>query len=216
MINFDEMVMTRRTQAQRSILVEVQSEKSFTDLQKYCSQYGKIIGGHHFALTNREFILIEFASQVEAQEARKFSMFEDTTSSCVQSPFLWFRAAPMGTVAKDFKDVSGNLIVSNGCQPIDYSQIDEVMLHAASLSDQMDIFFKSAVLDDLGIRIRFLAARQIEEFVSGFFPSARACIFGSSVNGYGKLGCDLDIVLQFHPLDCDVRKWEMRVHSALQ
>lgn len=203
-INFDEMVETRRTQAKRSILVQVQSEKSFTELHKYCSQYGKIIGGHHYVLTDREFVLIEFDSEVEAQQAMKNSSFEDSTGFCVQSPFLWFRAAQNGSVAKDSKHVSDKLTVTDGCRPVDYSKINETMLGAESLSDQIGIMFRSTRLDDLGIRMRFLAARQVEESISGIFPSAKASIFGSSVNGYGKLGCDLDVILQFHSLDCDV------------
>lgn len=55
-----------------------------------------------------------------------------------------------------------------------------------------------------GIRLRFLAARQIEESISGIFPHARACIFGSTVNGYGKLGCDLDMILQLNSKDSEV------------
>ncbi|XP_037039462.1 poly(A) RNA polymerase, mitochondrial-like [Bradysia coprophila] len=205
MINFDEMVTSRREQAQRSILVQVQSQKSFTDLQKYCSQFGKIIGGHHYVLADRQFILIEFSSQVEAQQAISCSTFEDATGFCTQGPFLWFRAAAQnGSVAKDTRNVSAKLMVSDGCRPIDYNKINEVMLGAASLSDQIGILFRSTILDDLGIRMRFLAARQIEESISSIFPSARACIFGSSVNGYGKLGCDLDLILHFHSLDCDI------------
>ncbi|KAG4066151.1 hypothetical protein HA402_010353 [Bradysia odoriphaga] len=204
-INFDEMVTTRREQAQRSILVQVQSQKSFTDLQKYCSQFGKIIGGHHYVLADRQFILIEFSSHLEAQKAIACSTFEDATGFCVQSPFLWFRAAQSGSVAKDTNDtknVSGKLMVSDGCRPVDYNKINQVMLGAASLSDQIGILCRSTMLDDLGVRMRFLAARQIEESISSIFPSVRACIFGSSVNGYGKLGCDLDLILHFHSLDC--------------
>lgn len=210
MINFDEMVTERRAQAQRSILVQVHSDKSFTELQKYCSQYGKIIGGHHYALTNSQFVLIEFSSQTEAQQAITSSTFENANNSFVTSPFLWFRAVQNGSVAKDTRNVTekltatDKLTVTDGCRPINYDNINEIMNEAENISDQMDILFRSTRIDDLGIRMRFLAARQIEEFISGIIPSARACIFGSSVNGYGKLGCDLDLILQLE--DCDVRK----------
>lgn len=51
-------------------------------------------------------------------------------------------------------------------------------------------------LNDLGTRLRYLTAKQIESTISGLFPLARAYPFGSSVNGYGKMGCDLDVVLR--------------------
>lgn len=51
-------------------------------------------------------------------------------------------------------------------------------------------------LNDVGQRLRFLTAKQVESTVSGLFPNLCAFPFGSSVNGFGKMGCDLDIVLR--------------------
>lgn len=51
-------------------------------------------------------------------------------------------------------------------------------------------------LNEVGIRLRFLTAKQVEEALSGMFPDASAMPFGSSVNGCGKMGCDLDLVLR--------------------
>ncbi|KAG4070088.1 hypothetical protein HA402_011257 [Bradysia odoriphaga] len=164
------------------------------------------IGAHHYVLTDSHYILIEFADKLEAQLAIKHSTFEEATGLCVQSPFIWFRAAQTGCVAKDYKNVTDKLMITDGYRPIDYNYNNEIMLGAESLSHQIDILYRATTLNDLGIRMRFLAARQIEESVSSIFPSAKASIFGSSVNGYGKLGCDLDLVLQFHSLDCDVMK----------
>lgn len=52
-------------------------------------------------------------------------------------------------------------------------------------------------LNEVGTRLRFLTAKQIEEALIGMFPEANAMPFGSSVNGCGKMGCDLDLVLRF-------------------
>lgn len=46
------------------------------------------------------------------------------------------------------------------------------------------------------MRLRFLTARQVEMCLLGLFPNAIAYPFGSSVNGFGKMGCDLDLVLR--------------------
>lgn len=53
-------------------------------------------------------------------------------------------------------------------------------------------------LSDVGVRLRFLVARQIESALTGLFPQVVALPFGSSVNGYGKMGCDLDVVLRLN------------------
>lgn len=56
---------------------------------------------------------------------------------------------------------------------------------------------KLTKLNEVGTRLRFLTAKQVEEALSGMFPEANAMPFGSSVNGCGKMGCDLDLVLRF-------------------
>lgn len=196
MINFNDIITTRRAQAQKSFLIQVSSEKSFSELQKYCCQHGTIIGAHHFTIKNHQFILVEFSNELEAKEVLKHSTFHDPSGLNVESPFLWFRAAKNGTAVKDCK-ISGELMVTDGCQPIDYNEINEVMQGAENLADQMVILYKSTALNDIGIRLRFLAARQIENAIHSIFPRAQVHIFGSSVNGYGKLGCDLDMVLRF-------------------
>jgi hypothetical protein len=49
-VSFENMVDSRRNEAVRSILVQVQSEQSCCDLHKYCSQYGEVKGMHHYSL----------------------------------------------------------------------------------------------------------------------------------------------------------------------
>lgn len=49
-VSFENMVDSRRNEAFRSILVQVQSEQSCCDLHKYCSQYGEVKGMHHYSL----------------------------------------------------------------------------------------------------------------------------------------------------------------------
>lgn len=53
-------------------------------------------------------------------------------------------------------------------------------------------------LDEVGNRLRYLMAQQIESTLSGLFPKVMALPFGSSVNGYGRIGCDLDLVLRLN------------------
>lgn len=202
MINFNEIVGTRRAQAQRSILVQVSSEKSFSELQKYCCQFGTIVGAHHYTLPSEQFILVEYSTELEAKQAIENTTFPEEACFGVRSPFLWFRAAQNGP-ARD-SQVSGKLMVTDGCRPIAYNEIHEILRGAETFADQIAIHYKSTTLNDVGIRLRFLAARQIEESVSGIFPKAQACIFGSTVNGYGKLGCDLDLILRFNKMDSEV------------
>ncbi|CAH1957481.1 unnamed protein product [Acanthoscelides obtectus] len=60
----------------------------------------------------------------------------------------------------------------------------------------MKLLYSLTKLNYLGSRLRYLTVLQIDNMVSGMFPHAQAYPFGSSVNGYGKMGCDLDLVLR--------------------
>lgn len=62
----------------------------------------------------------------------------------------------------------------------------------------MKILYDLTKLDEVGNRLRYLMAQQIESTLSGLFPKVIALPFGSSVNGYGKIGCDLDLVLRLN------------------
>lgn len=154
MINFEKFVTTRRTQAERSILVQVNSHESFKDLQRYCSQFGTIIGGHHYQLAKHDYILIEYSSKLEAQQAIQCSTRDETSGPRVHSPFFWFRA---GKASKEIivKPIgsTGKLMVTNGCQPIDYKVVNSNLFGAKSVSDQMVILHKLTALNDLGKRI---------------------------------------------------------------
>lgn len=60
----------------------------------------------------------------------------------------------------------------------------------------MEILHDSTKLDELGTRLRFFTARQLELAMSGLFPLCAVLPFGSSVNGFGKAGSDLDVVFR--------------------
>lgn len=166
-------------------------------MHSYCSQFGEINGAHHYNIRNEDlhYILIEYSNQQNVGNALQSSQFnEDGSGVPVHSPFLWFRAGKTKT-----KNIKSNVPLTNkNCNDI-ISDIDLLNLiqSAESVSDQIKILFRTTCLNDLGIRLRFLAAQQIERSVMGMFPGAQALLFGSSVNGFGKMGCDLDLILRF-------------------
>jgi poly(A) RNA polymerase len=82
------------------------------------------------------------------------------------------------------------------------------------LEDQMLVLHRATCLNDLGIRLRFLAAKQIEDSLKGMFPNSLAFPFGSSVNGFGKMGCDLDLILKFNQdVDTDAKNSRLIFHT---
>lgn len=197
--NFDDVIKNRRQQASQSILVQVNSENSFGELHTYCSQFGEIVGAHHYTQDDMHYILLEYSSKDASDDAIRSSTFNEATSGIVvHSPFLWFRAGPRPKTGEfvERSNTTAALKVVDGNRASDDTEVSEWLQAAESVADQMQILHRATCLNDIGTRLRFLAARQVEQSLKGMFPNAQACPFGSSVNGFGRLGCDLDLILR--------------------
>lgn len=184
--------------------MQVNSEKSFPELFNHCSQHGEIKEAQHYSIANNElhYILLEYLNSEQAENALKASRFNDDISGVPAiSPFLWFRAGQQGKPKLKHNPNTNplTLVTENGTEIISEKELTEILESAPSLKDQMTILHRTTCLNDLGTRLRFLAAKQIERSMSGIFPKARALLFGSSVNGFGKMGCDLDMILRMWP-----------------
>ncbi|XP_058824858.1 poly(A) RNA polymerase, mitochondrial [Topomyia yanbarensis] len=208
---FETMLAKRRAEARRSILVQVSSERSFPELWSYCSQFGTIANSQHYRINGSasgfgedesdcHYVLVEFSAPEAADAAMHSAVFnEDKPGVRARSIFLWFRAASKSRfnakTAKSQHSIMGNLSSIDGTRIMQEEELKGLLLSAESIEDQIQILHRTTGLNDLGKRLRFLAVRQVESSLQGIFPQAMAHPFGSSVNGYGKMGCDLDLIL---------------------
>ncbi|XP_025835229.1 poly(A) RNA polymerase, mitochondrial isoform X2 [Agrilus planipennis] len=196
-VPFFEVIKTRQKQAKQSILVQVQSKKSYKELETYCSQYGAIKEMFHYKAGKEplHFILVEFQKEASVMKVlRDCEHIQDSQIVPVESTFLWFRASKNNSVKKQTSQLV--LTIENGNCPLSEENLRSKLQACDSISEQIEILYESTKLNDLGVRLRFLSARQIEVALSGIFPSAVAFPFGSCVNGFGKMNCDLDVVLR--------------------
>lgn len=194
--------MSRRQEAQQSVLVQVNSEKSFPELHSYCSQFGQIKGAHHYTEDDLHYILLEYDTAQAARSVIQTGIHNKNNDAiAVHSPFLWFRAGPKIKLAPDNVPIAAQTLnIVDGTRPTSDDRLTQLLQGAESLDDQLVIAHRATALTDIGTRLRFLAARQIEDALAGMFPDAKAYPFGSSVNGFGKQGCDLDLILQLSDL----------------
>ncbi|XP_033209774.1 poly(A) RNA polymerase, mitochondrial-like isoform X2 [Belonocnema kinseyi] len=81
--------------------------------------------------------------------------------------------------------------------PVKDKHFLEVLQNSKTAAQQVQKCYSILKLDDLGLRLRFQTAHQLERCFSGIFPDMEALPFGSSVNGFGKMGCDLDLYINF-------------------
>lgn len=218
MVKFDDLVARRRQEAQRSIVVQVLSDKSYPELHAYCSQFGGIERAHHYRISNYNgnfnYVLVEFQSPDIKEAVLQSSCYSSDYQKHsnenpiipVQSPFLYFGK---GKSPK----ISGHCTLQsvNSTQRIGEHQLMELLGNAQNMEDQIQTLYKATKLTDVEVRLRFLAALQVENAVKSMFPHAVAYPFGSSMNGFGKTGCDLDLILR---IDCD-RDVEKGSHSRL-
>ncbi|KAJ0175923.1 hypothetical protein K1T71_008097 [Dendrolimus kikuchii] len=194
---FDEVVAQRRAEAKRSIVVQVNSDASFNELYGYCSKYANINGIHHYKNnTDEHFMLIEFSSEEDLKDVLHTcsSHQKDIDVMALQSPFLWFRASTSKkekfTIPKNI-----NLMTNNGCRATDEDALFEDLMNCKTVSEQIQLLYDQTALNDLGVRLRYMIARQLECVFDSLYANVVVRPFGSSVNGFGRMGCDLDLVL---------------------
>lgn len=198
---FDELIRSRKEEAGKSIVVQVNSEKSYPELFRYCSQFGTIKNAFHYKIVEaqNDFILFEFQNTSECEETLSNCDFHDDKPGIpTASRFLWFKASA-SKQTKETLQQKPPILFSDSTRLVKEESLIELLQSAESIEDQMLVLYRSTHLTDLGTRLRFLAAKQIETALEGMFPEVQAHPFGSSVNGFGKMGCDLDLILQFQP-----------------
>lgn len=196
------MVDERQSQANRSIVVQVASAKSYDDVHKYCSQFGTISNAYFYSTHKHDsFILLEYANQNDLEEAFRSSAFLELGSGVVpvKSSFLWFRNTPQKQKLKSVQPVALNTS-SNIVEPKPSTLVD-ILKGAASVTEQIQLLYENTRLNEISIRLRFLGALQIQRALNGLFLNHTVLPFGSTVNGFGRLGCDLDMILHYNTDD---------------
>ena len=69
------------------------------------------------------------------------------------------------------------------------------LLISPQIDHQITHLTESYQLTEENIRLRFLVCSLLKDIAAAYFPECTIKPFGSSVNGFGKLGCDLDMFL---------------------
>lgn len=78
---------------------------------------------------------------------------------------------------------------------IDSCKIHNNKIFVPQVSGQVIVLYEALKLTDLEIRLRFHTAHHLERYFSGLFQNIKILPFGSSINGFGRKKCDLDLTL---------------------
>ncbi|ELK24772.1 Poly(A) RNA polymerase, mitochondrial [Myotis davidii] len=79
--------------------------------------------------------------------------------------------------------------------PPSSKKLFELLCDAESIDDQLNTLLKEFQLTEENTKLRYLTCSLIEDIAAAYFPDCAVRPFGSSVNSFGKLGCDLDMFL---------------------
>ncbi|XP_066301005.1 speckle targeted PIP5K1A-regulated poly(A) polymerase-like [Branchiostoma lanceolatum] len=82
-------------------------------------------------------------------------------------------------------------------QGADQEELLRAMCSQQSVNDQMSMLMQYHQIPPEGVRVRYLVCNLLQEVLKEFFPACRVFPFGSSVNGFGRPACDLDLYLDF-------------------
>uniref|UniRef100_A0A8D8LWM5 Poly(A) RNA polymerase, mitochondrial n=1 Tax=Cacopsylla melanoneura TaxID=428564 RepID=A0A8D8LWM5_9HEMI len=197
-VPFDNIIQERRLEAQRSILVQVQSEKSCHDLFSFASQFGTVESMLHYSVPGENhFVIVEMKdSQVTQKMLTKCGHLDKSQVVPVRSPFLWFRASKNKSKLENEKEHVKINCDSHNIFPPSEEELTEQLIGCHTIAHQMTTLYQITKMNEINTRLRFLVAYQVERALAGLFPLCAIYPFGSSVNYFGKLGCDLDLVLQ--------------------
>ncbi len=197
-VPFNQMVESRRDEARRSIVVQVKDKTSYEDLLTYCQKFGNLKNAFYYSTFGNDllkhFIVVEYDSESDFNSVlnnSKPSNIEQVLP--VTTPFLWFCS---GVKHPKLNDLPKLRIEPNELPSQDALQ--KLLGDSDSFDDDIQILYNRTRLGNIGARLRFITALQLEKAFIGIFSHCRVLPFGSSINSFGKLNCDLDLVLQLY------------------
>ncbi|XP_029313581.1 poly(A) RNA polymerase, mitochondrial isoform X2 [Cottoperca gobio] len=182
----------RLDQAERSVLISCNSRTNEKKFLKFLSTHGNI-KKYFFYESYGTHAVVEFANRESVA-----SLFEITTIPSIsheslvpfKSRLLTLRNLGLDNLPNQ---LSGQQSHSQTTIPI--NQLIQNLSGEESMDQQIISLTKAFQLTEENSRLRFLVCSLLKDIAAAFFPECTIKPFGSSVNGFGKLGCDLDMFL---------------------
>lgn len=185
----DEVLRQRRSEAHRSIVVHTQSINFYENIYKHCSQFGCINRTFHYESLKPpiDHILVEYAAPESANNIAKFHR-------CTHNREIDFTAVRM---SKHQKNMAIDLPqpVFNDVNLINAQRLNYLLRSESSVDQQIVAVHEKIRLNEVAVRLRFLAANQIECWTQKLWPDTQIFPFGSTINGLGKMDSDVDLML---------------------
>ncbi|XP_031154095.1 poly(A) RNA polymerase, mitochondrial isoform X2 [Sander lucioperca] len=179
-------------QAERSVLISCHSRTNEKKFLKYISRHGDI-KKYFFYESYGLYAVVEFANRESVA-----SLFEGAAIPSVShESTVPFKSRLLSLRNIGLAD-STNQQSGQQCQPQTPIPINELIQRLSkeeSIDQQITSLRDVYQLTEENSRLRFLVCSLLKDIAAAYFPECTIKPFGSSVNGFGKLGCDLDMFL---------------------
>ncbi|XP_055006795.1 poly(A) RNA polymerase, mitochondrial [Boleophthalmus pectinirostris] len=178
-------------QRQRSVLISCLPKTHHNKFLNYLSRHGHV-NKCFFYESFGTYAVVEFSDNDGVQSLLDSATIPSISHESVvplRSRLLSLRS--INTVNTDIKNIPQ-------CQPQRTVSINELIQQLSScdnLEQQIMSLTEAHSLTEENSRLRFLVCSLLNDISAAYFPESSIRPFGSSVNGFGKLGCDLDMFL---------------------
>ncbi|XP_006874089.1 PREDICTED: poly(A) RNA polymerase, mitochondrial [Chrysochloris asiatica] len=189
---FSEVQKERREQAQRTVLINCPNKISEKKFLKYLSQHGPI-NNHFFYESFGLHAVVEFC-QKESVASLQDATYTPGLGAEAAIPFRSRFFSVKLKTAENQPSERSNVCCTNQSPPTS-RKIFELLCYAESIDDQLNTLLKAFQLTEENTKLRYLTCSLVEDIAAAYFPFCAIKPFGSSVNSFGKLGCDLDMFL---------------------
>ncbi|NXX79252.1 PAPD1 protein, partial [Urocolius indicus] len=192
---FTEVQTERLEQAERIVLIKCPSKLNENKLLQYLSSHGNIKS--HFFFENRGIHAV-----IEFSERSSVASLQDAIGipSAAEHHVVPFKSRLLTFTVKNpvSRAAEATSVHLSPQSHIPVNELIQKLCQAESISNQMYILLNEYQLTEENTKLRYLACSLIRDFTRAYFPDSTVKPFGSSVNTFGKLGCDVDMFLDFH------------------
>ncbi|XP_019630198.1 PREDICTED: poly(A) RNA polymerase, mitochondrial-like [Branchiostoma belcheri] len=189
---FTDLQDQRRQEALRSVLVRHVGKATEEELTKFCSHFGEVQNSFTYG-DKEQYTLLEYTSKGSVHSLLNTAHFRSVLEVVpYRSRLLSFRTSNwMNSSSK--KHSVGEMTAEQR-----FSILATKLCAAQSMEEQMRVLVRETELSEGETRLRFLVCSLVEDAITGHFPGCIVHPFGSSVNGFGNKGCDLDMYLNLN------------------
>ncbi|XP_038611574.1 poly(A) RNA polymerase, mitochondrial [Tachyglossus aculeatus] len=192
-----EVQAERAEQARRTVLINCPHKINEKKFLNYLSQHGDV-NSHFFFESYGVRAVVEFSkkqSVASLLEAARLPGAEAESVVPFKSRFLNLKLKNPSIQTANSVSVQ---CINQSTRP--YKEFITTLCEAESIENQLYMLIEKYQITEENIQLRYLVCSFIEDIAAAYFPSCTIKLFGSSVNTFGKLGCDVDMFLDLDNL----------------